>query len=169
MSQAVLFFCVLLSLPDYEARAENGDIRLKTIPALADARPFSEPVRVVLEVLDSRAQPMSAGRLHIRLHAPAASRLFSTDFPGVQGTLLIDMTLPVAQGKVEWNYVFPIRGAYRLETEALDEKGVATKRVFELPIKESRQKILFLAGFVVVLFLFGFVAGRLFTRPRRED
>lgn len=73
------------------------------------------------------------------------------------------MDLPTSHGKAEWEYVFPIRGVYRLEVSALDEEGKKSKRVFKLRIRENRRKLFYLGGFVITLFLLGFTAGRLFT------
>jgi hypothetical protein len=169
--KAALVLSAILSLALAEPRAQITDIKLKTVPDLSEARPSFEPVKIILNLLDSGGNPVSAGRLRIRLSAPTPSGLFSTDFPRVEGTLLLEMTLPVVQGRVEWDYVFPIRGIYRLEAESAEEKASGLKKVFELTVKEQRYKFLFLATFLAVLFLFGFIAGRLFTgtRHRSED
>jgi hypothetical protein len=161
--KAALVLSAILSLALVEARAQIADIKLKTVPELSEARPSFEPVRIILDLLDSRGDPVSTGRLKVRLSAPAPSRLFSTDFPRVEGTLLVDMTLPVVQGRVQWDYVFPIRGVYRLEAESVGEKGSDVREIFELKVKERRHRFVFLATFIAVLFLFGFIAGRLFT------
>jgi len=167
--KAALFLWVILSLAAADVRAEIADIKLKTVPELSEARPSFEPVKIILDLLDSGSNPVSAGRLRIRLSAPAPSGLFSTDFPRVEGTLLLEMTLPVLQGRVEWDYVFPIRGIYRLEVESAGEQASGVKKVFELTVKEQRYKFLFLATFLAVLFLFGFIAGRFFTGARRKS
>jgi hypothetical protein len=162
----ILFFCAILSIPAAEAGENSSAVRLKTVPALTDARPFSDPVKVILEVSDRGGNAADKARLKLRLHAPDPHWLFSTDFPRVEGTLLSEMVVPVSQARAEWEYVFPIRGVYRLEVELVDE-GTAIKKMFELQIKESRLKLLFLGSFIAVLFLFGFVGGRLFTAPRQ--
>ena len=158
-----------LFLAAAEVGAEIADIKLKTVPELSEARPSFQPVRIILDLLDSNSRPVSSGELRIRLSAPASSGLFSTDFPRVEGTLLVDMTLPVVQGKVEWDYLFPIRGVYKLEVESAREKASGVQKTFELTVKEQRYKFLFLATFLAVLFLFGFVAGRFFTPYHRRS
>ncbi|MFQ5683722.1 MAG: hypothetical protein ACE5HC_10680 [Candidatus Binatia bacterium] len=52
---------------------------------------------------------------------------------------------------------------------AADKGGKEVKKVFTLSIKESRLKLFYLGSFVVVLFLFGFMAGRLFTHGAQES
>ena len=58
--------------------------------------------------------PIENGWVQIRLDAPPPGRFFSTDFPFVEGSQLLDMRLPLRQGRVHWDYLFPIRGQYRM-------------------------------------------------------
>lgn len=164
--RATLFCGLLLSLLAIKAGAEQVAITLTTAPPLTEARPGTAPVKMALEIRDSRDPFAGKAWIKIRLTAPPSPRLFSTDFPRVEGTLLFEMTLPVSNGSAEWEYVFPIRGVYRLEAELGGERGTEAKSVFELPIRENRQKLVFLGGFIAALFLFGLIAGRLFTAPR---
>jgi hypothetical protein len=83
----------------------------------------------------------------------------------VEGTPLIEIESPAFQGKIDWEYVFPIRGVYRLEVSAFDDAGDGVKQVFPLRVRESRIKLAFLGAFLTGLFLFGLMVGRLFT-PR---
>ncbi len=142
-------------------RAEVGTIGLETVPSVDQLHPHSDPVRIILRLLDSDGRPVQQGKLHIRLLAPAPGWLFSTDLPLVEGTDLLEMDLPVSQGQAAWEYTFPIRGVYRLEV------GTAGERVFEIGIKENRTRLFYLGIFFVALFSFGFVAGRLFTSAGR--
>ncbi len=140
---------------------------MQSFPLLTQARPLAEPVRTVLIILDSNGRALKKGTAHIRLIAPAPGRFFSTDFPLVEGSELLEMDLPILQGRAAWEYVFPIRGHYRLEVRAAGEETVEVERVFDLEVKESRVKLLYLAIFAIGLFAFGFIAGRLFTGERQ--
>ena len=111
---------------------------------------------------------MGGDSLRARLYAPKSGWLFSTDFPHVEGTLLLDIELPLSNGWVAWEYVFPIRGDYRLEVELADPQKEKAKKVFNLNIRENRLKLFYLGGFALLLFLFGFVAGRLFLHGDRH-
>ena len=132
------------------------------------ARPFSDSVKILLTIVDNDGNPVKTGRVRTRLYAPTSSRLFSTDFPHVEGTLLLDMELPFSNGSVAWEYLFPIRGDYRLEAELVDPSREDMRRVFSLSIKEHRAKFFYLGSFTVALFLVGFIGGRLFTGLSRE-
>jgi len=88
---------------------------------------------------------------------------FSTDIPLVEGTRLVEMRLPLKHGIAEWKYAWPIRGEYRLAVVATSTDGKKASQTFAITVRESLTKWLTLGGFTLGLFLFGFVAGRVFT------
>ena len=149
-----------------EARAKTIDLQIQ--PGLDKIRPLSKPARLTLTLRDSAGKAIDRTRFQIHLYAPPRGLFFSTDFPQVEGTPLIEIESPAFQGKVEWEYVFPIRGVYRLEVSAVDGVGDGMKQVFPLRIRESRTKLLYLGIFLAGLFLFGLMVGRLFTPRGRE-
>lgn len=169
IAQLALFLCLTLFSWAAPARAEEGEIRLETIPSLDEVRPLADPARIVLTVLDGEGEPLKQGRVRIRLDAPPPGRLLSTDFPLVEGSRLIDMELPVSDGRAEWEYVFPIRGSYRLEVQAASGEKKEMKGLFALTVRENRRKLFYLGSSVAALFLFGFMAGRLFTGKGRDS
>ncbi len=75
------------------------------------------------------------------------------------------MDLANVSGTVSWDYVFPIRGQYRLDVSATDGQGRRLQRSLAFHVRENRAKTAFLAGFVAALFLLGFIAGRIFSAP----
>lgn len=160
--QIGLFFYLLSLLSSASVWAEVRTIGLETVPSVDQLRPLSDPVKIILSILDSDGKPIQQGQLHIRLVAPAPGWPFSTDLPLVEGTGLLEMDLPVSQGQAAWEYTFPIRGVYRLEV-----RTAGMERLFEIGIKENRAKLFYLGIFAVALFFFGFMAGRLFTDRRQ--
>jgi len=162
------FFLLLLSTVIATAGAIAGQIGLQTFPALDSVYPLSVPVRIVLVNSDADGKTLEGTRFHIRLYAPPPGRFLSTDYPLVEKTLLIEMDLVAAQGRAIWEYVFPIRGDYRLEVTTVNGAGKDVSAVFPLRIRENRTKLLYLGVFVVSLFIFGVVVGRLFTTPNKE-
>ncbi len=150
-----------------EAGANTIDLQIK--PGLDKVRPLVNPARLTLTLLDSTGKAMVRPRFQIRLYAPPRSWLFSTDFPQVESTPLLDIELPAVNGKVDWEYLFPIRGDYRLEVGSVDSVGNTVKRVFSLLIRESRTKLFYLGTILTGLFLFGVMVGRLFTLRGSES
>jgi hypothetical protein len=169
IKRVILVCIVLLSLVSQSSAAAGPvTVELETVPPLNEITPLSEPTRLVLVVLDSERKPIAGGRARIRLEAPGPGWLFSTDLPTVEGKGLIEMELPVSNGTVDWEYLFPIRGVYRLEVATFDEKDERAQRVFSLPVKESRLKLFYLATFVAALFVLGFCMGWWLNRARRR-
>jgi hypothetical protein len=117
-------------------------------------------------VTGADGKPVVQGRVAIRLEAPEPGRFFSTDFPLVEGSRLLDISLPLRQGRAEWKYLFPIRGQYRLTVEFAAPDGRKTNKTFPLRIRENKQKWVFLAIFSLALFALGVIAGRIFTSSR---
>ena len=149
-----------------DARAKTIDLQIQ--PSLDKIRPLSKPAKLTLTLRDGAGKGIDRTRFQIRLYAPPRGSFLSTDFPQVEGTPLLEIESPVFQEKIGWEYVFPIRGVYRLEVSTVDGAGDAVKQVFPLHVRESRTKLVFLGAFLTGLFLFGLMVGRLFTPRGRE-
>jgi hypothetical protein len=163
---AGFFFLIsfLLSCPHLEA--QETVLQLQTVPPLAEVRPFSEAVTMIVSVTRRDGTPIEDGWIQLRLDAPRPGRFFSTDFPFVEGSQLLDMRLPIRQGRVQWQYVFPIRGQYRMVVETVAPDRKTADATFYLAVKESEKKWLFLGFFTLGIFSLGVVAGRLFSAPQ---
>ena len=162
----ILFFVSCASLSD--AAVGPVTVELETVPPLAEVSPGFEPTHLVLSVLDSERKPIPDGRVRVRLQAPDPSWPFSTDVPAVEGKRLIEMELPISDGTVDWEYLFPIRGDYRLDVTTFDATGERGQKAFDLGVKESRLKLFYLASFIAVLFVLGFCMGWWMNRARRR-
>ena len=145
------------------AWAEEINIYFKASPRLELLYPYSNPATLTLLVTGADGRPVAQGSLALRLDAPKPGRFFSTDFPHVEGTRLLEMTLPLRQGKAEWKYLFPIRGENLLAVEFIAPDGRKAAKTFSFKVRENKQKWFFLGLFSLALFVFGVVAGRIFT------
>lgn len=143
--------------------AEDFNIYFKASPRPELLYPYSDPATLTLLVTAADGRPVAQGRVMIRLEAPKPARWFSTDFPVVEGSRLMDMALPLRLGRAEWKYLFPIRGEYRLSVEFAAPDGRTASKTFRFGIRENRQKWLILGGFSLTLFAVGAMAGRIFT------
>jgi hypothetical protein len=146
--------------------ADDINIYFKASPRLELLYPYSDPATFTLLVTGADGKPVAHGRVAIRLDAPERGRFFSTDFPLVEGSRLLDMSLPLRQGRAEWKYLFPIRGEYHLTVEFTAIDGKKAIKNFPLAIRESKRKWVFLGIFSVALFALGVLAGRIFTSSR---
>lgn len=150
------------------ARTQEIVITVDATPPFASLRAFSEPTQITVSFRSSDGTPIQAGSASIALDAPPHGRIFSTDFPFVEGSRLFNLKLPIRSGVVRWEYLFPIRGEYQMTVEAAaGEKRITNS--FAIGIREKEEKWLFLALFSGVLFVMGFVAGRIFTGTHRKN
>lgn len=146
-------------------RVDQGEIRVHVSPATTSLRPLKDSASITIELEGAGGSPRAPVDLSIRLTAPSSGSLVTTDFPLIEGTRLVEMNLPNVSGALSWDYIFPIRGEYRLDVTATDAQGRRLERSFTLQVRESGAKVTFLAAFVAALFLLGFVAGRVFSGP----
>jgi hypothetical protein len=159
----VLLASFLFGRPSW---AEDINIYFKASPRLELLYPYSDPATFTLLVTGTDGKPVAQGRVAIGLEAPASGWLFSTDFPLVEGSHLLDMSLPLRQGRVEWKYLFPIRGRYRLTVQFTAPDGQKAAKTFPIEVRENKQKWIFLGIFTLVLFALGVIAGRIFSSSR---
>jgi hypothetical protein len=153
---ALAFFCP----PSW---ADDINIYFKASPRLELLHPYSDPATLTLLVTGNDGKPVAQGWVAIGIEAPKPGWFFSTDFPLVEGSRLLDMSLPLRQGRAEWKYLFPIRGQYRLNVEFIAPDGRKVNKSFPLAIRENKQKWFFLGIFTVGVFGLGVFAGRIFT------
>jgi hypothetical protein len=161
---AALCFVARLCFTVETGSAEEFAVSFKISPAGPQLAP-NVPATLTLS-LKTPGQ-LSAEWVMVRLDAPARGRFFSTDFPLVEGSTLLEARLPMIDGKAEWRQVFPIRGEYRLSAHFAGAVGAHTERTFAFRVYESRQKWLALGVFASGLFLIGMIAGRIFSAPGR--
>ena len=143
--------------------AQGLNISVKTSPPIDQLRTHAGPVGLTVLVTAAAGKPVESGWADIRLDAPEAGFFFSTDIPLVEGTTLVEMRVPLRHGNVELQYDWPIRGEYRLAVAATSADGKAASRSFAITVGESAAKWLTLGGFTLGVFLFGVIAGRIFT------
>ncbi|HEU4340120.1 MAG TPA: hypothetical protein VFU31_00970 [Candidatus Binatia bacterium] len=158
-------FIVASAIP--ALRAGEPQIYFKNSPPVEQLRPFYDPTTLSLLVTAADGRPVTQGWLEIRLDAPKPSGFFSTDFPLVEGSRLLEMRLPLRSGRAEWTYLFPIRGKYEISVDFVTAEGKQATRTFSLQVREHTNKWTFLGIFTLALFASGMVAGRIFTRASR--
>ncbi len=165
---AVICLAATLFLPNPSARAEEFNLQFTISPRGARLAPLDEPASLAVTVADPAGRPAVEGWVLLRLDAPSSGLFVSTDFPVVEGTRLLELRLPVMNGKAEWRQAFPIRGAYRLAAEFESTAGSKTTKVFEIDVYESHWKWFVFGAFTLGLLFAGIIAGRIFSAPRKE-
>ncbi len=162
----LLLAALSLSWLNSTPAADSLNIYFKTAPPIEQVRPFADPVNLSILVTGADGRPLERGSIELRLDAPRAGSWWSTDMPLLEGTRLLELRLPLRQGRANWKYLMPIRGQYRLFVDAVSEDGRRHSQPFEITVGENRYKWIALSGFSLALLFFGFAAGRVFTSAR---
>ncbi|HEX2229579.1 MAG TPA: hypothetical protein VHM64_20790 [Candidatus Binatia bacterium] len=148
------------------ASAEEFAVYFKISPDQAQVTP-SLPATLSLTLEKPGQSAAGEEWLTVRLDAPPPGFFFSTDFPVVEDSRLLEARLPVVGGKTEWRQLLPIRGEYRLTASLHAASGLDAERTFTFYVHENRRKWFYLGTFAFGLFLIGIIAGRIFSAPRK--
>ena len=181
---AALVFTILLLLgnPSAFAQETSGRVLLtldppvqKLLPFEAEAEQQPSPPRFHLEAQDSQEKALSRVRMQIKMVTPATNPWISTDFPIVEGTELLSLEVPAAQGVVEFEQMLPIRGTYQVFVKVLPmDDAVATplfEQVLTVNVPENPVKFRNFAILAGLCTLVGVVGGFFIGTPqgRVED
>lgn len=144
------------------SQSPQSSFKLTTEPPLAEIQPGHDLVRLTLQALNSSGQPLNDSRFHVRLSTPAQNPWFTTDFPIVEGTELLDLNVDAPEGLVTFQQVFPIRGNYQLSAEATPLAANAfapTEQTLSVSVPENPAKYRNLLILVIILFAAGWLGG----------
>jgi hypothetical protein len=161
-----IVFLILLSvftLGDKNIEAEEEiQVELKVKGESVGVRPDIDLATVELSFKD-----LEEGIAFIHLKSPEENFFSPTDFPIVEGTDLIDTSISIEGGKATFDYMFPIRGKYLLDIVLQDHTGTQVgQHKLDLTIKENPKEIQNAIIFIIILVLFGFIVGYMFTKRR---
>lgn len=103
------------------AQTPQPSVRLTTTPAIDQMRPFEaeaadpqSPVHLTLQAIDAAGQPLQGAKIHLQLLTQPKNPWFTTDFPIVEGTTLLEMEALAPKGELKFQQMLPIRGTYKL-------------------------------------------------------
>lgn len=163
----LLFLLAVMGFWPSAGRADDAPkVTVAFDPPLSRVLPGHDPVLMTVRLAKGAWEATEPLPIHVRVLTPAAHPLLSTDFPVVEGTVLLDQTFFTRTGEVRTSLVLPIRGTYVVEASVTPEQGkgeAVTTRV-EAILRENPSKVrnalLLLLGVSIVGALFGFVLGR---------
>jgi hypothetical protein len=100
----------------------QSTVRLITDPPIGQILPFEaeaavtpKPPRLTVQALDPTGRLLSNAKIHLQILAPAPTPWFTTDFPNVEGTKLLDLEAIAPKGELQVQQMLPIRGTYQLQ------------------------------------------------------
>jgi hypothetical protein len=164
--------------PTPQAGAAGEQIVVTTNPPLSQIHPHGGPSAgigpdtLIVEVKDGAGRTIPNVLLDVQLDAPQTNWFVSTDVPRIEGRPLLTWSAVAPEGRQEFAYIFPIRGAYHLTVKASPAPGTAAafspvSRELSVGISEKPTSFVYLGLFLLVLFLFGTISGVVLGRANR--
>jgi len=93
----------------------QSTVRLQTDPPLEQVIADDTTVKFQLQALDTDKQPLSMANIGVRIFTPTRNPWFTSDFPIVEGTELLNLEAITSEGNLEFEQVLPIRGKYGMK------------------------------------------------------
>jgi hypothetical protein len=168
-----ILLLILAALPSQVLGAE-AEIELTTDPAnlgvgFPHSAQYPAETRITVVVRDpATGRPIEGAEVGVKITHEGRYKFLHTGFPWAEGVTIFAVRAPAPEGKLDFSYIFPIRGTYRAEVEArptaASEPFNPVSREFDLRVRErpeSVQNILLLLG---VLLVFGGIVGFVFGR-----
>jgi hypothetical protein len=157
------------------SQVPQPSVRLTTNPPITQVFPFeaeatkylgsgqyTPPVQLNLQALDVKGASRQDAKMHLKILTPQPTPWFTTDFPIVEGTTLLDIEANAPTGELQVQQVFPIRGNYQLQV-AVDPivEGAFTpsEQTLVLAVPENPLKYYYFLIILGVLLAIGFVGG----------
>lgn len=124
ISAACVMLSILYSVVGV-SQTSTPRVQLTTNPPLEKIHAFEaqttrhqDPVNLTLQAFDTKGKPLNNALLNLELFTPKRNPLFTTDFPIVEETQLLNIQAVAPDGKLEVQQILPIRGKYELRVNA---------------------------------------------------
>jgi hypothetical protein len=154
--------CVFLWFHSLPSHASESTVRLQTKPSLNQVLPDDAPVRITLQAVGAKGQPLSDVQFQLQLLTPGKTPWSTSDFPIVEGTKLLELGAKAPDGKVEFEQVMPIRGSYTLKAQVTPLTAGAFEsfdQSLQLSVPENAAKYRNAAILIGILILAGVSSG----------
>jgi len=145
------------------SQSSQSSVQLLTEPALEKIRPLAEkPVKFTFKILDKTGKALNNANIHLTLLTPPRSPWFSTDFPWVEGTTLLDISQPSKTGELQFQQILPIRGNYTFKLAVnplIADSFQPFQQTLSLSVSENEIKYRNYVILLVLLLFVGFGGG----------
>jgi hypothetical protein len=169
LALAVVLVAGLLAGAVAQAQATTGagTITLTTQPEAGAIIPdeMESPTKFVIEARGPQG-PLRNALIDVEITAPTFGPLASSDIPAIEGTTLLKSRFAAPEGRLEFDYVVPIRGRYAVKLQALPGPGASFQpitRELDFTVNERPSEIvnfwMLMAALAVVGVGVGFVLG----------
>ena len=155
----VSLFVSLFFIQPLQAQ-DDLQIQLVTSPSATQIGPDDTLATATISIVDGTGNPVPNTYLKMHLDAPKGNAFFSTDFPIVEGTPLMEFEGQLPDGTLEFDYIYPIRGTYAFNMQAGRSAGELTfADTLSISISENGNEVRNFVIFAAILLLFGLFAG----------
>lgn len=109
------------------SQSPQPSVRLTMNPPIDQVRPleaeatealgtgsYKPPVQLSLQAVNAQGQALQDARIHLQIFTSPKHPWFTTDFPIVEGTKLLDIEGNAPNGQLQIQQTLPIRGTYQL-------------------------------------------------------
>ncbi|MGB8703299.1 MAG: hypothetical protein WCD18_28110, partial [Thermosynechococcaceae cyanobacterium] len=123
---------------------------------------YKPPIQLTLQALDGQGKVLKDARIHLQILTPPKSPWFTTDFPIVEGSTLLDIEGNAPTGQLQVQQTLPIRGTYQLLTNVTPIVPNAfdpIQQTLTLSVSENGAKYFNLGILVCILLVVGLGGG----------
>lgn len=161
-----------LTVPGSAFAQEDGiSVALSSVPELKEIRPDLDLAEFTLTISDDNGEPLKDVWVNFTLNAPPKPTFISTDFPAIEGTILMQGEYWLRDGVLKFNYVPPIRGEYLVNLEVRPGENVDSSiqpaaETISFTLNENPAEIpraLILLGIIMAI---GVISGFVFSRSK---
>jgi hypothetical protein len=103
------------------SQSARSRVQLITSPSVSQITPFEaeatkpqSPVLLKLKAINAAGNSLENAKINLKILTPPKTPWFTTDFPIVEGTKLLEIEAIAPQGELQIQQMFPIRGTYQL-------------------------------------------------------
>lgn len=145
------------------AAGAGGTITLSTRPEAHEIVPdeVEAPTRFIVEARGPQG-PLRNAYIDVEMTAPTSGALASTDIPAIESTTLMKSRFGAPDGRLEFDYVVPIRGTYKVKVQAIPAPGATFQPIakeFDLMVSERQSEVVNFYALIAGLFVVGLAAG----------
>ena len=144
--------------------AGSYTVDFMTSPSANVIGPDTDLVHVALTVKDDRGNIVPGAYVKFRIHSPPGNPFLSTDIPWVENTPLLEYEGYVSNGILAFDYIFPIRGQYRIDVQAGIDASSLSAKSLPFSIRENGIDLRNISLLLTLLLVFGTAAGFIISR-----
>lgn len=170
--KAALILLLLIVLPA-QALAAQAEVELKTEPAqpkvgFPHSAQYPSETLITILVKDSTGAPLKGAEVDLEIAHRKSGSILGTGFPWAEGVTILATKARAPDGKLEFAYIFPIRGDYKAKVEVKPTPDTPAfepiTKEFTLDVGERPESVKNAVLLFGVLFLFGGVVGYVFSK-----